>query len=608
MKIMRSLGLLIGLVMFFLLVTPIEGSANWWDKFGEPKYGGKIILTVDETSNLQFDPGDHPYDAGLFLLYFDTLVSNNWTLDRSIWNFKTNEAPLQYLTGCLAESWEQPDMQTLILHVRPGIHWHNKAPVNGREFTAEDIAFYFDRRCGTGHGFTQPLIYSQELASEFESATVNDKYTVTLKFKRPSITVIFDVLTPFRYHEAPEWVALAGPPDNTPAEGPPKGGPPGGGPPKGGPPGGDTSKGGPPKGGPPPITRSGPLNDWKNAVGTGPWILTNFVDGSSLNFVKNPDYWGHDERHPQNRVPYADKLDVLCIPDDATAYAALRTGKIDILADIHWQQARTLQKSNPKLQMSEMPKAGCDVLFNLNKTPFTDINVRKALQMAIDLKTIAKSYYGGIVDGTPSGQIHPIFKDYAFTYDQWPQPLKDAFAYNPEKAKELLAGAGYPKGFKTQIAVPNVADIGMVQIVKSMFMDVGVDMEIKIYDIGAYINLILSEKHEQMAWSEQECGSIAKPSWSPKQMSSYAMNPSTVKDPVYDDMCRKITAAKSLDELKQITVAADKYALEHHWKVRFFPIVTYNLYQPYLKGYSGELISGLGGDPSYYARWWKDGK
>lgn len=100
----------------------------------------------------------------------------------------------------------------------------------------------------------------------------------------------------------PEWVALGGlPPAPAPKGASKKGGP-------------------PPKGGP--VITSGPLSEWQKVVGTGPWMLTNFVTGNSMTLKRNPDYWGNDERHPENRLPYADELKVLLIPDNTTAMAA----------------------------------------------------------------------------------------------------------------------------------------------------------------------------------------------------------------------------------------------------------------------------------------------
>ena len=62
--------------------------------------------------------------------------------------------------------------------------------------------------------------------------------------------------------------------------------------------------------------------------------MQDYVAGSSATLVKNPNYWGYDERYPQNRLPYIDKLNILIIPDNATALAAMRSGKIDVM-DTH---------------------------------------------------------------------------------------------------------------------------------------------------------------------------------------------------------------------------------------------------------------------------------
>ena len=62
----------------------------------------------------------------------------NWAVDRDVWDMKTLHTPDQYLTGMLAESWEiSPDRLTYTFHIRPGVRWHNKAPMNGRELTAQ---------------------------------------------------------------------------------------------------------------------------------------------------------------------------------------------------------------------------------------------------------------------------------------------------------------------------------------------------------------------------------------------------------------------------------------------------------------------------------------
>ena len=73
------------------------------------------------------------------------------------------------------------------------------------------------------------------------------------------------------------------------------------------------------------------FEEWAKLVGTGPYELTDWVEGSSMTYVKNPNYWGYDEKYPENRLPYIDGLRFLMMPEEATRLAAMRSGKIDFL-------------------------------------------------------------------------------------------------------------------------------------------------------------------------------------------------------------------------------------------------------------------------------------
>jgi peptide/nickel transport system substrate-binding protein len=590
---MKNMGmkrkLLFGFLILALTAVPLfaacgedEGPTDW----GEPEYGGTLTMRVDEFFSLQFDPYGPPVFSGQWQLWFETLFSTDWTLDRNIWPFNTSVIPAEYVVGHLAESWEQPDAQTIIVHLREGVHWQDKPPVNGRELVADDVVHHYNRLCGTGDGFTAPSLFWSYFTDLVESITAIDRYTVEFKFKQANLINFFRLVDTFQYNNitAPEWVELGGPPPPAPPPGEPPPPP-------------------PPPGAPVEVT---PLTDWRNAVGTGPFILEEYVEGSALNFVKNENYWGYDERFPENKLPYFNEVVVVCIPDNATAISALRSGQIDILSGITWQQAQSIAETNPELEQIEMPQPGCDVLFNLNKSPFTDIKVRKALQLAIDRELIAESHYGEIVDGTPCGQIHPSLEEYCFAYEDWPQELKDEYSYNVEEAIDLLADAGLAGGFDTKIEVATTYDLDLIEIIQNMFREVGVNMEIVTYDMATVTDLIMTGRHEQMTWAEAECGSINWPFQSLLSMTSYFTNPSTVNDPVYDDMCRSLETITDQAAFAQAIRDADRYALEQHWKVRLFPIYKYTIWQPYLKGYSGELFSGFGGgNMAYFARWWK---
>jgi peptide/nickel transport system substrate-binding protein len=539
-----------------VVVTPGEG--NWWDKFGEPQYGGTITISGGVPTT--FDPANWLTSGTTG--FFDQLFIWDWTVDREKeWPFKTYVVPEKYIRGMLVETWEWNDPQTLILHIRKDISWQNKPPANGRKFTAYDIEHHYDRAMGTGSGYTEPNPLLGMWLAALQKATATDDYTVEMKFKRP---------TPVS-----NWMAISAAGSQNEIENPEA------------------------------VKQYGPvISDWKYAVGTGPFILTDYVAESSMTLSRNPDYWGYDERHPENQLPYVDELRILVIPDIATARAALRTGKIDIMTGIGWEQAMNFSETSPELVQAAMPVNGYGVELRCDKEPFTDIRVRKALQMAIDRETIAETYYGGSLDGKPCGFVSPFNKGYAFAYDEWPQELKDEYSYNPERAKQLLAEAGYPQGFKTNVVV-GTADTDLLQIIQSYFKDINVDMEIKTMEATVFNSYTLAGKHDQMVFRNW-VGMLAPPDIGIMHLESVdPQNLNKVSDAGYDALVAEFRTVTDEAEAQRVVREADRYYLEHHWTVNLFPLVNYNIWQPYLKGYSGELIFVFQ-QYWYWARLWID--
>ena len=74
------------------------------------------------------------------------------------------------------------------------------------------------------------------------------------------------------------------------------------------------------------IEQHGDVQDWRNLVGTGPFMLTDVVEDSHITWAKNPDYWGHDEKYPDNRLPYVDELRMMIMREEGSIVAALRSG------------------------------------------------------------------------------------------------------------------------------------------------------------------------------------------------------------------------------------------------------------------------------------------
>ena len=90
-------------------------------------------------------------------------------------------------------------------------------------------------------------------------------------------------------------------------------------------------------------------------MGTGPFMLTDLVDGSSRTYAKNPDYWGFDEKFPENRLPYFDKLSGLTMNETATFLAALRSGQLDYIGHIgiteriYTTEKENIERTNPEI-------------------------------------------------------------------------------------------------------------------------------------------------------------------------------------------------------------------------------------------------------------------
>jgi peptide/nickel transport system substrate-binding protein len=534
-------------------------AGDWWDKFGEPQYGGMITYRLSSLTD-NFDPW--VYAAGDYLAYYENLVGESWTVspDESPIIRSGGYCPVKYAAPDLAESWEISDSTTVIFHIREGVYWQDKAPTNGREFTADDVVYHYDRILGTGHGFTTPSPYAKDRLKTIESMTATDDHTVTVKFKSAGL----NGLTELRDQGVHNLIE-------------------------------------------PRETVEAGIKDWHNVAGTGAWMLTDYVNGTSVTLSKNPNYWGTDERYPGNKLPYAETLKAIVIPDVATALAALRTGKIDAMTGIAWQQAQSLAKTNSALQQAKYPALSFALDMRVDKAPFTDIKVRKALQMALDLPTIAKAYYGGTADEHSAGLFSPIaYKGIVADYSQWPKELQDEYTYNLDGAKKLLADAGLPNGFETEVVIANTADLNLMQGIQAMWKDIGVNAKITTMDYATYRAYITAMKHGQMAWMGFGF------TWPPnivttaKTTFNKTSNFTGHSDTNFDALCRTFDTAASDEEAAKIMADIDIYYLQQHWTVNTVPSYTFNMWQPYLKGYDGE---GIGyGQWRFWARYWIDQK
>jgi ABC-type transport system substrate-binding protein len=277
--------------------------------------------------------------------------------------------------------------------------------------------------------------------------------------------------------------------------------------------------------------------------------------------------------------------------------------------------AGSLTKTNSDMpQVTYHSYAGITLDPRNDVKPFSDIRVRQALQMAIDLPTIASTYYGGNVNPNPMSLIAAEITGWGFPYSVWPQDLKDEYAYNPTKSKQLLAAAGYPSGFKTDVVAASNSDLSLLQIIKSEFLAVGVDMSITTMDPTSWVAFV-QQGYKQDALAFKSVGQLGK-SYQPTYVIStfqtgVAGNWLIVSDPAYDALVVKALAAtSSLADVKQAVHDVDERVVRQHYDISLLNPTLFGVYHPWFHGYNGQYnaISAGAGAPAsgsfYLARFW----
>ena len=178
--------------------------------------------------------------------------------------------------GHWRKAGKTPDDTTIIFNIRQGVHWHDKAPMNGRELTAKDVEYNWQRLLGLGK-FSEAgasLMAGGFPPEDFESVTATDDWTVRFQAEQAKLPRPEEPSRPMDCGDIPS--------------------------------GGDRG-----------TRRLQGLAETRSAP--GPYALTEVVEESSRTWTKNPNYWGYDPKYPDNRLPYTDKVVALLMPEGANS-------------------------------------------------------------------------------------------------------------------------------------------------------------------------------------------------------------------------------------------------------------------------------------------------
>jgi len=339
----------------------------------------------------------------------------------------------------LATRWEiSADGLTYTFHLRPGVKFHDGTP-----FDAASVLFSLDRQRDMKpphefHSVGGPYTYWQSMGMDdiVGGIAAPDDSTVVFTLKRRN--------APFLANLAMGFASIVSPT----------------------------------------AARKHGEDFFKHPTGTGPFRFVEWVKDDRIVLERNPDYWGEPA--------WLDRVVFRSIPENTVRLLALETGEIAGMDGINTELAKRLE-GNEGFTLLKQPGMNVGYLaMNMDKAPFGKIEVRQAINHALQRDAIVASLYGGY--GTPAvNPMPPTLWGYNRTVT--------GYAYDTAKAKELLAAAGFPNGFETELWAmtgprPYMPDpLKVAEAIQSDLKAVGITATLKTLEWGTYLDQVQNGKH-----------------------------------------------------------------------------------------------------------------
>ncbi len=218
-------------------------------------------------------------------------------------------------------------------------------------------------------------------------------------------------------------------------------------------------------------------------LGTGPFVFKEWVRDDHITYTKFADYWMEGK-------PYLDRLEIKTVTEPTTQLLGLSVGEFDIIHVLEPHNIPKLENS-PDMKVFTHPTAlALVVTLNNARTPFDNVLVRRAISQAIDRQALLDIAYTG-------GKKIEAFIDAESPYYL---DLKEMYPYNPQKAKKLLAEAGYPDGFDTTLTLPQnySQHVNAGNMVQNMLQQAGIRAKIQLVDWGTWISQVYRDRDYDM--------------------------------------------------------------------------------------------------------------
>ena len=449
------------------------------------------------------------------------------------------------IEGDVAESWSQPSLTTYVFKLRRGVRWHAKPPVNGRELTAEDVRYSVERFLTTQGNANAQMLQS------VDKVETPDKYSVKFTLKQPFAWFLDTLANPMA-------VAIVAKEC---------------------------------------VDKFGDLRKPESVVGTGPWMLDSYRPNVGMTLVRHPGYF-------MAGLPHIDRVELVVDEDNASRLAAFLSGKYHLgwefpgtINRTDWVQIKdTLQQKRPGLRTEDFPgNVMTHISMRVDRPPFNDVRVRRAMSLALDRQGILDSIAEGA--GTPNPPVPTALKEWSIPMAQLGEGGQ-WYRYDPAEAKRLLAQAGYPNGFAGSMCFTTYGSTILVdaaQLIIKHLKDIGIEARLDQKEYGAYAASCLVGKFESMTYGPQtpflDPDNFLYGQYYPGE----PKNQSHINDPVVTDLLVRQRRTFDVTQRRQLIHDIQRYLANQQYYVQLASPTYTAVWDGALKNYGPNLGYDYGG-------------
>jgi peptide/nickel transport system substrate-binding protein len=447
------------------------------------------------------------------------------------------------LEGDLAESWSQANDTTYVFRLRKGVRWHNKPPVNGRELTADDVKYTYERFAGLKGSPNRSLL------EHVERIEVVDRHTVKIKL-RERFAWFLDYLA-----ATVTWIVAREA-----------------------------------------VEHFGDLKRAEACIGTGPWMLERYEPGARLTFVRHPHYF-------IPRLPYADAVHVMIDNDPSSRFAGWLAGHYDFAPEYGMCVRRVdldvARQKKPGLQTREFVVLfGGMTMMKLDREPFKDVRVRRALALASDWKEILEGNAWSLGHGVPNPVVPAALKEWSIPIGQLSPLGRSLYEGNVAAARAMLVEAGQRALPKIPLEAtggwsPDYLDA--LQVDMKNWRAAGIETELKLKEFGAFMSSALLGRFDRLTHRLRGGSTVPDAYLHAPHVPGQPLNAGGVDDPKLTTMIQAQRQTFDVARRRHIVYDIQRHLAEQVYYQYGPSVSAVAAWEPYVKNFSPNIGHDYGG-------------